>query len=235
LDGSVVFSFDQGGVSSPDGTKAAQGVGGRLALKLAYGSQERKLTFGVRAMQRDGEYLWGAYYNNLAGRRASLALDGEYTFWSRFDGLDFAFSNAVGLAGPADTVPLAREFFTADLSAPVDWDNSVKLMLGASYDFPEFLAPEVGLTLVGGLSWDQSPARNEWRLTPQLLDTGNKFGFSGGGIVHLDRWDLGLVTSYTRLQHQRAWDLDMDEAFTSFPGYYQPQTFETILSFNYRF
>jgi hypothetical protein len=80
VDGGVVFSFGQGGVSSPDGTKAAQGVGGRLALKLAYGSREQKLTFSVRAEQRDGEYLWGMYYGNLAGRRASLLVDGDYSW-----------------------------------------------------------------------------------------------------------------------------------------------------------
>ena len=29
--------------------------------------------------QRDGEFLWGAYYNNLTGRRASLTVDGDYS------------------------------------------------------------------------------------------------------------------------------------------------------------
>ena len=80
LDGSVVFSFTQGGLGSSDGTKAAQGVGGRLVLKLGYGTSERKLFFNVRAEQRDGEYLWGTYYTNLAEQRASLALDGEYSW-----------------------------------------------------------------------------------------------------------------------------------------------------------
>ncbi len=80
LDGSVVFSISQGGVSSSDGTKAAQGVGGTLVLKLAYVSSERKLHFNVQGEHRDGEYLWGTYYTNLAGRRASLALDGDYVW-----------------------------------------------------------------------------------------------------------------------------------------------------------
>ena len=87
LDGSVVFSFIQGGISSPDSSKAAQGVGGRLALKLAYVSPEQKLTFNVRAEQRDGEYLWRTYYSNLAGHQASLTFDGNYSWGGgqRFD------------------------------------------------------------------------------------------------------------------------------------------------------
>jgi len=78
LDGVARFSFTQGGVSSPDGTKAAQGVAGELALTVARGSSEKKLRFKVRAEQRDGEYLWGTYYSNFSGHRSSLAFDGEY-------------------------------------------------------------------------------------------------------------------------------------------------------------
>jgi hypothetical protein len=93
LDGAVVLSLSQGGVSSSDGTKAAQGVGGSLVLTLAYVSSERKLLFNVRAKQRDGEYLWGTYYTNLAGQRASLVLDGDY-FWDGLPRFEFNGSMA---------------------------------------------------------------------------------------------------------------------------------------------
>jgi hypothetical protein len=76
LGGNVTVSFSEAGVSSPDGSRAAQGVGGKLVLKLRYGAPEEKLSFGVRWEQRGGEYLWGAYYNNLAGHVASLIADG---------------------------------------------------------------------------------------------------------------------------------------------------------------
>ncbi len=78
LNGNVTFSFSQGGFSSPDSTKAAQGVSGRLILKLQYAAPEQKLTFNIRSEQRDGEYLWGKYYTNLAGQEASLAADGAF-------------------------------------------------------------------------------------------------------------------------------------------------------------
>ena len=80
LRGAATLSFTQGGFSSPDGTKAAQGVGGKLGLTMAYDAPGGKLSFNLRAEHRDGEYLWGAYYNNLAGRQGALAADGTVSF-----------------------------------------------------------------------------------------------------------------------------------------------------------
>lgn len=77
LNGTVTFSFSQGGFSSPDSTKAAQGVSGRIILKLQYAAPERKLSFDIRSEQNGGEVLWGRYYSNLAGEKASLAADGN--------------------------------------------------------------------------------------------------------------------------------------------------------------
>ena len=74
--GNVTFSFSQGGFSSPDSTRAAQGVSGKIILKLQYAAPEQKLGFSIRSEERDGEYLWGKYYSNLAGQKASLAADG---------------------------------------------------------------------------------------------------------------------------------------------------------------
>jgi len=78
VNGSVTFSFNQGGFSSPDSTKAAQGVSGRIILKLQYAAPEQKLTFNIRSEQTDGEYLWGKFYSNLSGQKASLAADGTF-------------------------------------------------------------------------------------------------------------------------------------------------------------
>lgn len=74
--GNLTLSFTQGGFSSPDGTKAAQGASGKVILKLQYASPEQKLAFSVRGEERDGEYLWSKYYSDLAGQKASLVADG---------------------------------------------------------------------------------------------------------------------------------------------------------------
>ena len=76
FNGSVVFSFTQGGFSSPDSSKAAQGVSGKIILKLQYAGSDKKLAFNIRSEQHDGEFLWGKYYTNLAGQKVSLATDG---------------------------------------------------------------------------------------------------------------------------------------------------------------
>jgi len=77
LDGTATFSFTQAGFNSPDSTRAAQGLGGKLVLEVAHVAPEQKLAFNIRAEHRDGEYLWGKYYNNLAGREASLTMHGD--------------------------------------------------------------------------------------------------------------------------------------------------------------
>jgi hypothetical protein len=76
LGGRMTVSFSGAGMSSPDGSKAAQGVGGKLVLRLSYGASKERLSFGVRWEQQGGEYLWGPYYGNLAGHAASLDADG---------------------------------------------------------------------------------------------------------------------------------------------------------------
>jgi len=78
LDGSVTFSFSQGGFSSPDNTKAAQGVAGKIILKLQYAAPEQKVAINIQSEQRDGEVLWDKYYSNLVGQKASLAADGTF-------------------------------------------------------------------------------------------------------------------------------------------------------------
>jgi long-chain fatty acid transport protein len=167
-----------------------------------------------------------------ASERLTIALDAEYTFWSRFDGFDFTYTNHRGLTGPADTSAFARNFFIADLSFPVEWKDAGKVQLGVSYDVADIL------TLLAGISSDQSPARDVKRFSPLFVDTGNKYGFNGGLIVHIEHWDLGLMTSYIRqpdLTVSTPETLGEEEELVLFPGEYKAATYETILSFNYRF
>ena len=74
--GSVAFSFSEGGFSSPDGTKAAQGMKGKIVLKLQRAAPGQAISFNLGAEGWGGEFLWGGYYNNLADQRAALEADG---------------------------------------------------------------------------------------------------------------------------------------------------------------
>jgi long-subunit fatty acid transport protein len=106
------------------------------------------------------------------------------------------------------------------------------VQFGASYRHADLI------TLLAGVSADQSPARNADRFSPLFIDTGTKYGFNGGFIFHLEQWDLGITSSYI-------WQPDMTasvpatfgqgEEMVHFPGEYKAATYETILSFNYRF
>ncbi len=167
-----------------------------------------------------------------ANDRLTLALDAQYTMWSTYEGLTFSYGTFQGLRGPADTAEAARTMFTSDLSAPVDWDNTVTVMSGASYLIADYL------TLLGGVSYDQSPTDENAEFMPQFIDTGDKWGFSGGFIAHIQQWDLSLVTTYQK-QPELTIDgfrgMDADAAARRFPGEYKAESYETTLSFNYRF
>ncbi|MBD3258547.1 hypothetical protein GF377_08950, partial [candidate division GN15 bacterium] len=164
-----------------------------------------------------------------------VALDAEYTLWSRFDGLEFEYSNFDGVPMTADTAGGFRElesaFFTSDLSNPVEWDDAGKVMLGMLYDWSEVI------TLMAGGSVDQSPLRTG-QITPHFMDTGDKYGFNGGVTFHFDRWDLGFVQSYVsydELNTSGFGDLNDDDKFDNFPGQFEASYYETILSIVYRF
>ncbi len=170
-----------------------------------------------------------AYHPN---EKLTVSFDAEYTLWSTFKGFEFIYTNHRGLTGPADTSAMAREFFTSNLSVPVDWKDAGKVMLGISYDYASYL------TLLGGLSVDQSPAREVKQFIPQFIDTGDKWGFNFGFITHIERWELGLVTSIQTQPDLGIGGLeeyDTDATMQRFPGNYKANTYETILSFNYRF
>ncbi len=169
--------------------------------------------------------------------KLTLSLDAEYTFWSRFTGFDFTYSNLTGMSQGLrnNTTPdgaTAREFFTANPSSPVDWSNTAKVALGGMYEYSDLL------TVVGGLSYDQSPAKDAKDFIPQFMDTGGKLGLNGGLLLHIQRWDLGLATSYIMYGDRTATELtdsNGDGTYDSFPGTYKAATYETILSFNYRY
>lgn len=162
----------------------------------------------------------------------TVAFDAEYTFWSQFKGLFFEYTNHRGIPNSVDTSAIAHNFLTANTSNPVEWDDALKLMAGTSYDISNLF------TVLGGLSFDQSPSKGNGQITPQFVDTGNKYGYSFGLLMHFEQWDVGFVTSYIdnpELTVGSLSDLDGDGKFDSFAGDYKAQKYETILSFNYRF
>ena len=179
----------------------------------------------------------GAAYQ--VNEKLTLTLDGEYTLWSRFDGYHFDYRDhqittalVYSRAIRSDTVVNITNYIESDLSRAADWSNSLKFMAGARYLYSE------NLTLLGGAGIDQSPMRSDKLFSPQFADLGTKLMLSAGLIVHIDRWDLGLVTAYSGHPNATAeslTDIDGDGVVDSFAGDYKAATYQTSLSFNYRF
>ena len=166
----------------------------------------------------------GAAYT--ASEKLTVEVDAEYTLWSHYDGLAFDFSNFSG------TPRFEQAFFQANLASPVEWDNTGKIAVGLRY----LLDPK--LTLLAGGSVDQSPARNSVVFTPQFMDLGTKKSINAGGVFHINQWDLGIITSYFRypdINFKGLVDLNGDNTYDNFPGEYKARTYETVLSFGYRF
>ena len=163
--------------------------------------------------------------------KLTLSLDAELTFWSQFEGYEFIFTNFGAI--PQSEITAANDFFTQNLTNPVDWNNAGKIMLGCMYDY------KPSLSFLGGISADQSASRDATGFMPQVVDTGDKYGFNAGVLLHIERWEVGLVTSYyyypDDLIVHNAQDLDSDGIADQFPGEYKASTFETILAFNYWF
>jgi len=163
--------------------------------------------------------------------KLTVSLDAELTFWSQYEGYEFMYSNFRNVPLSENTV--ANEFFTYDLTNPVEWNDAGKIMLGCQYDY------KPTLTFLGGISADQSASRDAIGFSPQLVDIGDKYGFNFGVILHIERWEVGLVTSYyyypDDLIVYDAEDIDGDGIADQFPGEYKASTFETILAFNYWF
>jgi len=163
-----------------------------------------------------------------------VAIDAEYVLWSKFDGYTFEYSNHKLIVEPS--VKLAAkefsEFFSSDLSNPVDWSNAAKAMIGASYEYSD------KFTFMGGLFVDQSPAGDKEQFSPLFMDLGTKLGLNGGLVYHINEWDLGLSTSYTSQPDASVStmeDIDGDGLLDSFAGDYKAATYQTSFSINYRF
>ncbi|MCD6250648.1 MAG: outer membrane protein transport protein [candidate division Zixibacteria bacterium] len=158
--------------------------------------------------------------------KLTISMDAEYTMWSEYEGLQFTQTNFTN-------VPVyEQEFFTTNLSNPVEWDNAGKVALGLRYK----LWPN--LTLLGGGSADQSPMRNSIEYTPQFMELGTKRSYNAGAILHINQWDIGLITSYYSYLDINVGvltDIDDDNMFDNFPGAYKASTYETVLSLSYRF
>lgn len=223
LDGTTRFQFIMPEVFNPGSLDPVE-------LRFASGGRVETFSDVKTKLQLPASFALGVAFD--VTDRLTLTADAEYTLWSKFKGFEFTYSNFEGLPQTALDGFLAPEFFSANLTNPLEWDDAGKIMVGARY-----IANDI-LTLMAGFSDDQSPARSTNDVLPQFFDTGDKMSFNGGFEVRIDRWDLGLMTSYYKypeLTVGTLTDQDGDGNFDNFPGLYDGEFYETVVSFSYRF
>lgn len=161
--------------------------------------------------------------------KLTLALDAEYTFWSSFEGFDFAFSNYKGLPDAGFT--RANAIIQTDVSAPAEWDNAGRMMFGANYKFKDFV------DFRGGFGIDQTVV-SETTFMPQFMDLTTKYNYSVGIGFEIDFWHLDLATTYTHqsdLSIPDKIDIDDDGLMDNLAGDYKADNYQTVLGISYRF
>jgi len=176
--------------------------------------------------------IYGLGLSYKVNEKLLLDLDVEYTTWSDFEGFSFKYSDFV-LSNDMKESSDPDFFRPAGSSNPTKWENAGKVALGAHYASTEVVS------FMGGVSVEQSALRKTMYYTPWFVDTGTRYGFSGGLMLSFERWELGLVTSFYSSPDDKniTWTADADgDGYTdSFPGLYKAATIETLMSVNYRF
>lgn len=76
--GNMILHFKQGEFSSSDGTKAGQGIEGKVILKIHSPSSEKKVNFELSSEAGEGEFLWGKYYKDFSGERIKFFSQGSF-------------------------------------------------------------------------------------------------------------------------------------------------------------
>ena len=76
--GNLTLHFKEGEFSSPDGTKAGQGIAGKVILKINSSASDKKAQFNLSSEVRVGEFLWGTYYKDFSGEEITFLSQGSF-------------------------------------------------------------------------------------------------------------------------------------------------------------
>jgi len=76
--GDMALHFREGEFSSSDGTRAGQGITGKVILKIHSSPSENKVTFKLSSEVEGGEFLWGKFYKDFSGERVTFFSQGSF-------------------------------------------------------------------------------------------------------------------------------------------------------------
>ncbi len=171
----------------------------------------------------------GAGIAYTLNEKLTLAVDGEYIFWSQFEGFEFTYTNYVGL--PRANFTRANALMTGDITVPIEWDDAGRMMVGADYKVNSYA------DLRAGFSVDQT-ALKEDTFIPQFIDLNTKYNYSIGLGVEIGFWHLDFATTYTHhkdLNVPNMTDVDGDGLMDNISAFYKADSYQTVLGISYRF
>jgi hypothetical protein len=79
LTGQATLTFDKGGFSSADGTKAGQGIEGTMVIRLLHPAGKKKTDATIHSEITSGEYLIGTYYKDIGKGLLEMSSDMNVT------------------------------------------------------------------------------------------------------------------------------------------------------------
>ncbi len=167
----------------------------------------------------------------------TVSIDGEYTLWSQFEGLNFAFSSYDSLnitipQGVADPFPLLNGLVKTDLSSPNIWDDAGSGMIGLMFK------PYTTTAFMGGFRVDQSVTSDSRTTSPQFINSGTTYTGSFGLSVDVDRWTVQGVVSITHqddLTFTEASDVNGDTIIDNLPASISGNKYQSVFGVVYRF
>ncbi len=84
VSGTLTMDIRKGGFSSPDGSKAAQGITGSVILNFSLPrGEDREASMKISSQVSSGEYLWGRYYKDLRKEPSKLSSRADVTMSGR--------------------------------------------------------------------------------------------------------------------------------------------------------
>lgn len=102
----AVVDLREGGFASPDGSKAAEKMTGRVILNIDTPNQNHKGAFEFSVEFAVGEVLWGTYYQDFGGKKVSVSVQGVF--------ISKPFS--ISLSGTGDFFKTGTYHFAVDSS-----------------------------------------------------------------------------------------------------------------------
>lgn len=178
LAGRAEIEMKKGGFSSPDGSKAAQGINGSVIINFSLPRGEKDGSVNMSSVISSGEYLWGKFYKDMTKEASKLSSKTEVVMKSE---------RGSRFKGTCDIFNTGRYSYNGSFGAG-QWDfrltaQDIALKRVVSLFLSDYLAQTSG-ALKG--------IEAEGRLNTELSLTSVQKGYAALGNIKLEKSSLKL-------------------------------------------